>query len=175
MTPQEWTQVRRLARAEARRALESASGGALPLVWTNEVQVYNAALAKQGVRTLRGLAEVVSGLQRSSAGGCGPHVEVPCGEERVFVFEGGRLVSVQHGTELGSDVADVVRRTTLHYDEGGRLESVEETWAQEGEPWGRSVVLSYDDAGMVSMVVRGVPGPLEPVFEEAPPMSEAVE
>ena len=50
MTPQEWTQIRRIARAEVRRALESASGGGLPQVWTNEVQIYNASLAKQGVR-----------------------------------------------------------------------------------------------------------------------------
>ena len=170
MTPQEWTQIRRIARAEVRRALESASGGGLPQVWTNEVQIYNASLAKQGVRTLRGLAELVSGLQAASADAADSAVSVPLGEERAFGFDGGRLVSVQHGSELGADEAVVVRDTTLHYDERGRLESVEETWVHEGQPWGRSVVLGYDDAGMVALVVRSAPGPLEPVTVEAPSM-----
>lgn len=156
MTPQEWQQVRRVARAEAQRALASGAGGGLPSVWTGEVQVYNAALAEQGVRTLRGLAAVVSDLQA-------PRVDpaLPQGEERAFGFEEGRLVSVQHGTALGSDAAVLVRQTALHYDEDGRLESVEDTWEHEGEVWGRAVVLSYDEEGAVALVVRRGPCPLD--------------
>lgn len=154
MTPQELVQVRRIARAAAERA----NGGGLPSVWTGEVQVYNDALAEQGIRTLRGLAAVVSGLQTAS-------VEAPegapRGSERAFGFEGGRLVSVQHGRALGSDAAVLVRHTALRYDEAGRLESVHDLWEREGELWGQETVLGYDDAGAVALVVRSAPGPLE--------------
>ena len=154
MTPQDIAQVRRIARAAAERA----SGGGLPSVWAGEVQVYNDALAEQGIRTLRGLAAVVSDLQAASEA-CGSP-GVPCSKERAFGFEGGRLVSVQHGTALGSDAAMLVRHTALRYDEGGRLESVQDLWEHEGELWGRETVLSYD-AGAVALVVRSAPGPLE--------------
>lgn len=157
MTPQELVQVQRIARAAAERA----SGGGLPSVWTGEVQVYNKALAEQGIRTLRGLAAVVSDLQVANAEARASAGEVPSGNERAFGFEGGRLSSVQHGTALGSDAAVLMRHTALRYDEGGRLESVHDLWEHEGELWGRETVLSYDDAGVVALVVRSAPGPLE--------------
>ncbi len=155
MTP---AQIRQVAREEARRAVAGVSGGGVPSVWTNEVQVYNDGLAKQGVRTLRGLAEIVCGLQVASEDQCGGG---PRGPERAFEFDGERLVAIVHGSELGSDAEVVVRRTTLHYDEGGGLESVRDTWTHEGRPWGRSVALSCDNAGRVALVVRTGPGPLE--------------
>ncbi len=158
MTP---AQVRQVARDEARRVLASAPGGGVPAVWTNEVQVYNASLANQGVRTLRGLAELVSGLQVATDEGW------PRGAERAFEFEGGRLVAVQHGSDLGADTAVLVRRTTLRYDGRGRVESVQDTWTHDGHPWGRSVALGYDDAGQVALVMRRGPGPLESSKEEA--------
>ncbi len=161
MTP---AQIRQVVRDEVRRAVASASGGGVPSVWTNEVQVYNAGLAKQGVRTLRGLADIVCGLQVASEEQCGGG---PRGPERAFEFDGGRLVAILYGSELGSDAEVVVRRTTLHYDEGGGLESVRDTWTHEGRPWGRSVALSSDDAGRVALVVRTGPGPLESSGEEA--------
>ncbi len=161
MTP---AQVRKVAREEARRVLAGASGGGVPAVWTNEVQVYNAGLAKQGVRTLRGLADIVCKLQMGSEDGCG---EVPPQPERAFEFEGGRLVAIQHGSDLGADDAVVVRRTTLRYDHCGRLGLVCDAWTCEGREWGRSVVLSYDDAGQVALVMRSGPGPLEHPKEEA--------
>lgn len=164
MTP---AQIRQVVREEVRRAVSSAPGGGVPAVWTNEVQVYNACLAKQGVRTLRGLAEIVCELQTGSDDGCCGHVKGPRGTERAFEFEGGRLVAVQHGSDLGADVAVVVRRTTLRYDDSGRLESLGDTWTHEGRPWGRSVVLSYDDSGQVVLVMRTDPGPLESPKEEA--------
>jgi len=157
VTPQDIAQVRRIARAAAERA----SGGGLPSVWTGEVQIYNDVLAEQGIRTLRGLAAVVSDLQVASAEARASAGEVPSSNERAFGFEGGRLSSVQHGEALGSDAAVLVRHTALRYDESGRLESVHDLWEHEGEQWGRETVLSYDDAGAVALVVRSAPGPLE--------------
>ena len=59
MTPQEWQQVRRVARAEAQRALASGSGGGLPSVWTGEVQVYKTEGGSPESITVRGgFAEV---------------------------------------------------------------------------------------------------------------------
>lgn len=172
MTPQEWTAVRRIARAEAQRA----GGGGLPSVWTGEVQIYNEVLGGQGVRTLRGLAAVVSDLQTAVADASGAHGEVPCGDERAFGFEGGRVVSVQHGTGLGSDTAVLVRETALSYDPEGRIVSVLDVWEREGGLWAREVVLSYDDSGAVALVVRSGPGPFE-VFGPSMPaaMAEGVE
>ncbi len=161
MTP---AQIRMVAREEARRVLAGASGGGVPAVWTNEVQVYNAGLAEQGVRTLRGLADLVCKMQMGSEDGGG---EVPAQPERAFEFDGGRLVAIQHGSDLGADDAVIVRRTALRYDEGGRLESVNDIWDHEGRPWRRSVVLGYDDAGQVALVMRSGPGPLEHPKEEA--------
>jgi len=157
-------QIRQVARDEARRVLSSAPSGGVPAVWTNEVQVYNDCLARQGVRTLRGLADIVCKLQTGNEGDCDGG---PRGSERAFEFEGGRLVAIQHGSDLGADDAVIVRRTTLRYDDRGRLESVNDIWDHEGRPWGRSVVLSYDDCGQVALVMRGEPGPLVSPKEEA--------
>jgi len=161
MTP---AQVRQVAREEARRVLASTPSGGVPAIWTNEVQVYNACLAKQGVRTLRGLADIVCKLQVVNEDGSGDARPQP---ERAFEFEGGRLVAIQHGSDLGTDDAVIVRRTTLRYDDRGRLESVSETWEREGRSWGRSVALSYDDAGQVTLVMRGDHGLLTSPKDEA--------
>jgi len=161
MTP---AQVRQVAREEARRVLASAPSGGVPAVWTNEVQVYNACLARQGVRTLRGLADIVCKLQTGNEDGCDGGAREP---ERAFEFEGGRLVAIQHGSDLGADDAVIVRRTTLRYDDRGRLGSVSDVWDHEGCPWGRSVVLSYDNCGQVALVMRTSLGPLVSGKEEA--------
>lgn len=158
MTP---AQVRQIAREEARAAAVERGGGSVPAVWTNEVQVYNACLAQQGVRTLRGLAEIVCSLQSGGSGG-GTHVGPPCAAVRAFGFEAGRLTSIEHGTDLGGDAAVVVRRTTLSYGDDGRLASVLDTWTHEGTPYGRTVTLSYDESGQVARAVCSSAGPFLP-------------
>jgi len=163
MTP---AQIRQIAREEARRALASTGGGGLPTVWTNEVQIYNASLAEQGVRTLRGLAQVVSDLQTSSVEGDEGAAAIPRGPERAFEFEDGRVVLVRHGENLGAEDAVIVRWTGVRYDDEGRLESVLDAWTHEGRAWGRTFAVSYDAAGRVALAVRSPAGPLGPFLLE---------
>lgn len=158
MTPADLAQVRQIASQAAAAAVANAPGGYLPSIWLGEVQLYNACLAQQGVRTLRGLANIVCNLQ-SGGSGVGP----PCANEREFEFDvNGHLSTVRHGTDLSGAGRVVVRTTTITYDEDGHVNQVLDTWDQEGTLYGRSVTMTYSANGQIATAVCSAPAPYVP-------------